>query len=339
MKSKLFILLMIVSLASCKKDENETSNSYYLNGGLLIANEGNYQSANSSLTYINPVTNIQVDDIYTKANDRNLGDVTQSLSLINNKLYIVVNNSGKIEICDPHTMLNSGTITGLTSPRYICQVNNSKAYVSDLFANHLSVINLSDNSVSSVIPITGWTEQMVMTGNRVYVTDVYSDYLYVVDPDIDRVSDSILISKGAVSAHLDINNKLWVLCTGDFQGTYSGALYQIDVNTKTIEKNFSFPSSDLPSDLTFNPAKDSLYFINNNIYKMGINESSLPANEFITTNGNSFFALAVSPSNEVYVSDAIDFIQRGRVYRYNSAGIPISNFLAGILPGDFLFLD
>jgi len=49
-----------------------------------------------------------------------------------------------------------------------------------------------------------------------------------------------------------------------------------------------------------------------------------------------FYGLEVDPvTSDIYVSDAIDFTQRGVVYRFQSNGVPIDTFQAGIVPGAF----
>jgi DNA-binding beta-propeller fold protein YncE len=51
-----------------------------------------------------------------------------------------------------------------------------------------------------------------------------------------------------------------------------------------------------------------------------------------------YYGLDVDPgTSEVYVSDALDHVQRGRVYRLNADGTPLDTFITGISPGAFCF--
>src|SRR5688572_11089757 len=122
MKNSLMIALLIISFASCKKDDTQVNNSYDFSEGVFIANEVNFQSANSSVSYYNPENQSVLTDAFSHVNNRSLGDICQSITKINNKIYIVVNNSGKIEICNPVTFASISTISGFTSPRYMCAV-------------------------------------------------------------------------------------------------------------------------------------------------------------------------------------------------------------------------
>jgi YVTN family beta-propeller protein len=335
-----FIAISIFS--GCKKDDNDPGTTapaaFNKSSGLYISCEGNFQSANSSVYYYNPSDNSLVDDVYQTVNGHTPGDVLQSLKLINNSLYLVVNNSGKILVCNPNTLKETATISGFTSPRYILPVDSTKAYVTDLFTNTVTIINPVTNTITATIPMTATTEQMAMTSGSVFVTSFNSEYVYLINPLNDQLTDSIHISKGGVSAQVDMNNKLWVLCTGDYLGAYNGALYRIDPVTKAIELSLSFNASEYPSRLCMNAAKDELYFINNHVYRMSISDTAIPTAPFIPSNFNSFYGLAIDPhNNDVYVSDAIDFSQKGKAYRYNSSGTLLNTINTGVVPGDFLF--
>ena len=57
-------------------------------------------------------------------------------------------------------------------------------------------------------------------------------------------------------------------------------------------------------------------------------------------NNNTFYALDINPINEeVYVSDAIDYVQNGIIFRYSSSGDLINQFNSGVIPGSFLFIE
>ena len=53
---------------------------------------------NAELGFINNGLKQRLDNVFQSANNRNLGDVFQSMNIINEQAYLVINNSGKIEI-------------------------------------------------------------------------------------------------------------------------------------------------------------------------------------------------------------------------------------------------
>ena len=73
---------------------------------------------------------------------------------------------------------------------------------------------------------------------------------------------------------------------------------------------------------------------------MNINDQTLPTTAFIANNSNTFYGLGIDPVNQdVYVSDAIDYVQNGIIFRYSSSGSLIHQFNSGIIPGAFLFIQ
>ena len=67
--------------------------------------------------------------------------------------------------------------------------------------------------------------------------------------------------------------------------------------------------------------------MNTNVFQMSINDLALPTSAFITKQSQNFYGLGVNPhTGEVLVSDAVDYVQRGVIYRYKSNGNLIGTF-------------
>lgn len=338
----LFILLgSLWCFTACKKDQPSTSNIVFNSNssGVFISNEGNFQFGNSAIGFYNSSDNSYAEDLFKDANKRPLGDVCQSMYMHNNKLYIVVNNSNKIEVVNPNTFVTSGSITGLTSPRYFLPVSIQKAYVTDLSSNAISVIDLNSNTVIKQIPCIGWTEELCISNNKVYVTNKSNHYLYVINPQTDKIEDSIKIGYGANSLKLDKYNQLWVLANGNGSNSELATLQVINTNVDTVFNTFTFKTKDeQPWRLKINGSNDTLYYLNNGVYQMPITAMQLNNSPLIPENKNIFYGLGIDPNNgQIYVSDAIDYVQKGIVYRYQANGVLINSFKAGITPNDFYF--
>lgn len=307
---------------------------------VYITAEGNFGSNNAAVSLYDIATGNVVNDIYkTQNNNAVLGDVCQSMNKINNKYYVVVNNSGKIAVINPYDFKLITNITGLQSPRFILQVNFYKAYVSDLYANAISVIDLNSNAKTGSIPCNGWTEQMVTIYNKAFVTAYNSHYAYVINTITDQITDSIHTGKHAGSIVLDKNSKIWVLSGGESSNNIAGTLMRIDPITLNIEASLQFPLNDSPSNLCMNAAKDTLYFLNKGVYRMAINSSSLPGSAFIAGSAATiFYGLAVSDKDHnVYVSDAIDYNQKSSILVYSPNGQMRTSFKAGVNASGFYF--
>jgi len=337
----LYSLFLVLTCIACRKDQpvQPTNNiSIQKSNGVFITCEGNYLFGNAKISYYNTLTDSVQDDIYKTANNTSLGDVCQSMYFYNEKAYIVVNNSGKVVVVNANTFIQTNTIYGFTSPRYLLPINNNIAYVSDLYANKISIVDLTLDSIIGHIPCNGWTEELLLYNNKVYVTAPGGEYMYIINTTSNQLEDSINIGYGSNSIKLDKDNKLWVLCGGN-QTNKNAALYCINPNNNSIEKEFQFTTNTKkPWRLTTNNTSDTLYFLNKGVYQMNIEANSLPEHPLISENTESFYGIGVEPTTGIlYVADAIDYVQRGKIYRYTPNGILLNTFLVGIIPGHFYF--
>ena len=342
-KYKLFSIIVILTITACNKPKYGTlsGGSVSISNGVFINNEGNYGWGNASVSYYDLKTGEVTPDIYKQVNNLPLGDVCQSITYYNDKYYIVVNNSNKIEIVNSLTFKSVASIHNLVSPRYLLPVSNNKAYISDMYENKISVLNLSSNVLTKKINCPGSTEEMLLFRNKVFVTNTGNRYLYIVDTLNDNLNDSIMVGASPYSIQIDNNSKLWVLCAGNPNpGVVFGTLYKINPLNSQVEKIFNFMNVlNLWNKLRINRSKDTLYYINNGVFQLPVNSGNLPQSPLIPQKSNNYYGLGIEPDNgNIFVSDAIDYVQPGKIYIYESKnGVLIKSFIAGIIPGDFLF--
>lgn len=334
-------VMVLLATVGCRKDKpEEPENAPVSIGnerGVYITNEGNFQWGNASVSYYDIATGTATEDLYEPANGVAIGDVCQSMTLYDDKAYLVINNSNKVVVVDPNSFVATVTITGFTSPRYFLPVGNGKAYVTDLFANKVAVVDLASNSITGYIPCSGATQELLMADGKVFVTNEGRGEIHVIDPVTDAVVDTIAVSRGANSIVEDANGKLWVACTGG--GGTPPALYRIDPQAAQVEATFPYSNSaNNPWRLNINGGGDTLYFLRGGIYRMAITDNVAPTSAFVPADGRNLYGLGVDPSDgTLYLSDAIDYVQRGVIYRYRPDGSPLNTFHAGTIPGSFCF--
>ncbi|MBQ9137075.1 MAG: YncE family protein [Alistipes sp.] len=315
--------------------------------GLLICNEGNFQYGNASLSYYDPETKSVENELFYRANGMKLGDVAQSMVIRNGVGWIVVNNSHVIFAIDMETFREVGRITNLTSPRYIHFISDTKAYVTQIWDNRIFIVNPKTYTVTGHITCpnmtmeSGSTEQMVQLGDYLYVNCwSYQNRILKIDTRTDTIVDSLTVGIQPTSLVMDCNNKLWTVTDGGYAGSPYGyeapSLYCIDAESFTIEKQFLFKLGDAPSEVQLNGDKNTLYWINDDIWAMDVTADRVPVRPIVESRGTKFYGLTVSPTNgDIYVADAIDYQQQGIVYRYTAAGELVDEFYVGIIPGAF----
>lgn len=335
-----FILLVGISFQACRKDGPPDTLNPSLEFGdevVVITNEGNFQFGNADVSIYNPEKNEVVNEVFRNKNNKPLGDVLQSLTFWNETACLVVNNSGKVELCSFPDFESIGSITGLVSPRYLLPVSKSKAYVSDLTSNAISVVDFNSQSVTANIPIKGWSEQMYMSYGNVFITNVRSEFLHIVDISSDSVVDSVAVGYGSNSLIEDRMGHLWVLCSGSLELGKKAILTRINPLNINDISSFEFENlQSLPTRLCINKTGDTLFFIDKHVFYFPINGSS--ATKLIDGSNANFYALGLNPNNnEMYVGDALDYVQKGLIHRYTTTGKLIASFKAGIIPGNFYF--
>jgi YVTN family beta-propeller protein len=323
----------------------ENDFNYYNDNGVFIVNEGNFMYGNSSLTYYSPDNKRSESEIFIRSNGIKLGDVAQSMTIRNGLGYIVVNNSGIIFVIDINTFKVVRTITGFISPRYIHFVSDTKAYITDLYSSKITIVNPQTSKITGSIPIGAHksTEQMVQYDKYIFTNCwAYDNKILVIDTETDKIIDSITVGIQPNSLVIDRNNKLWVLTDGGYKNNPYGheipALYRINTYDFSIEQKFNFALDDSPSNLCIDENGDNLYFINKSVWKFNITATNLPDVPIIPYNGTIYYGLGISPrTSEIYVADAIDYVQNGKIYRYTPQAVCIDTISTGICPTALCF--
>ena len=371
--TKLFLLaLLAVALFSCKPDPtptpvDPTDTIQPVNlKGVFVLNEGNYQFSNASLSFYDPEEDTVANNLFYKANNAPIGDVAESMALVDGKLYIVVNNSNLIYKVDANTMACDTTkpfkLTDFYSPREMHFVAPDKAYVSDLMGTDLWIINPQEMKHTGTIAMGNTTEKMVQVGNELYVSnwsyyyiDAYSHESFhtvqVVDLNNDMKVADIEVGKEPNTMVADKNGHVWVLCEGRSWEDEFGenpTLWEIDPMLKTATQRYEFKGpydfdddiKGVASTLKVNPAGDQFYMIyNNEVRRFDLATWTLSETFCITPGPDGlFYNMAVDPrTGDIYVTDAKNYMMNGMVYRYTGDGLLLASFEAGLIPSAMLF--
>jgi YVTN family beta-propeller protein len=346
----LLLIAMLFTMAGCMKDDQwvrdhmQQANLNLASGGVFVVNEGNFMYGNATLSFYDTLRKEVQNDLFFRVNGLPLGDVAQSMSIWKSSGYIVVNNSGKIYIIDTTTGKYTGKITGLTSPRYMHFVNSEKAYISDLYAGKITIVNPTSNTVTGVIscPSHPSTEEMVQVGDKLFVTCWSGDKtVLVIDTGKDQVKTEIPTGDQPSGIVKDSYGKIWVLCQAS-PGSKSGSnpiLQRIDPVTEKVDLGLVFSAGTKPVKLTIDGTGNNLWYLSGNeVFKMSVLSRSLPDKPFLSLNTKLLYGLGIDPSNgDIYASDALDYQQPGWILRFDKSGVQKDRFKSGIIPGRFCF--
>lgn len=308
--------------------------------GVVICNEGNFMYGNASMSYYTPADGRVENEVFIRANDMRLGDVAHSMTFADSVLYVVVNNSGVVYAINPATFTLQGMLTGVNSPRYIHLIAPDKGYITDLYDSRINIFDPRTMRLTGHIPTPSHpsTECMVGHDDKVFVACWSGDNtILTIDTATDTICDSIRLGGQPKEMVLDAVGKLWIATDCGKSGTATPLLYRLSTEPLTVELCLPLPNI-APVAITTDASRRTIYLLNGDVWAMPYTSSELPTSALIRAEGRLFYALGIDPAtDDIYCSDAIDYVQPGIVYVYDQSGGLKDKFTAGIIPGSFCF--
>lgn len=335
----LFLILSFISFCffSCKNSTTPENANPLPSGkytkGVFVVNEGNFGWGYGELSFLHEDGRVE-NEIFRNANaGKILGNVAQSFAIWQNLGYIVVNNSKKIEVVEPETMKNVATISGFTSPRYFCGINAQKAYITDLYANCIWILNLQENKISGKIETKGWTEAILNLGNEIWVTDMTNGKILVIDTKTDGIIQEISLFSEPNSLVMDKDKNIWVLCGGKLNEK-KAKIFRISPKNYMVEKTYEMPFR--ASQLKINKSADKLFFLAGGLWKMDINTEKIPDLPIIRANNSLFYGYTLLQNEDILIADAIDYVQAGNIICFDGKNYFVKKISkVGVIPSFF----
>jgi YVTN family beta-propeller protein len=346
LRKVVMIVLAITVIASCKKDEpTPVAIDGLYEDGYFVTNEGNFGTGNGSISFISD-EGIVTNDVFASVNSFALGDVVQSISIIGDNAYVLVNGSAKIEVASVDSMNSIATIDAV-SPRYMAKVSDTKAYVTDWGINGVQVVDLTTSTISSTITCGTGPEGIVVSNGFAYVCNVggwgLDNTVTVINTATDAVENTLTVGDNPNSAVVDANGDVWVLTGGytEYDAAWNvisetpGNLVQISNNS--ILSTYEFVVGNHPEDLVINDAGNTLYYSDGSwskaVYAFDISATELSSTALIN---KSFYGLG-SANGYIYGTDAVDFSQQGWSFRCSTDGSVKDSVQVGVIPGGYCF--
>ena len=381
MKRRYFTLLISIIttllLASCRGDEvvilseeesieeakDANANPY----GFYLLNEGNMGSNKASLDFMNFTTGVYSRNIYAEKNPdvvKELGDVGNDTQIYDNKLWLIINASHKVEIVDATTAKRIGEID-VPNCRYIV-FDGNYAYISSYVTTIIGDINAQEGAVFKIdtqtlkivgeVKVGRQPEEMVIKNGYLYVANSggYNSENYDNTVSIIRLSTFTQIEKKEVAINLhrmrlDKNGKIWVLSRGDYY-TMPPQLFRLETSSYGSISNVE-PTGLLCSN--FEICDDKIYMYNapyqgnslsgNITYSVAdIHSAEIIEQNFIKDGTENLirvpYAIKVNPSTkEVFICDAKNYVSSGTITCYSPQGTKRWSVFTGDIPSSITF--
>lgn len=329
-------------LSACKDDSpNDPSGMVpSVAGHVLFLNEGGFQKGNASISVWNTENSEVSHDLFQKVNRQPIGDVLNSLSVIDGNYWFVVNNSGKIWVTDTSSLEVQHEVTGFTSPRHVLKVAENKAYVTDLFSGFVSIVDVREHKITGNIKLPGWTEQMMLAAGKVWVSNKASKYIYAIDPQTDAVTDSLPVRKNGGQLFPSFSGERMLLfCEAEWDLSTRACVYVLDPQSVSVVDSLEFNEGQYVSKVFRSPKKDAMFYIaDSKLYQTTTGNPELVSDPLIDLSGMTIYGVGINPGNEdIYLSDALDFTNRSDVHIYRPDGTHQKTIKAGVNCNGFHF--
>ena len=294
----------------------------------FVANEGTFGSSNGSISMIDDYGNVFETAI--------LGDIVQSLTVYDNKLIVLVNNSHKIKIyditSDGLSMPGIEIDTDNSSPREMVVVDGM-LYFTNWNTSDVKRFNLTTYSIDTSISVGAMPEGIITDGVKLWVAN--SGENTVSEIDINTLSET-KYNVGSGPQHLTIYGEdIYISRTyysEDWTTTYHGSS---KIGSEILINNYGVGAACGGSILTYDNAVYRSF--NGGLARMDRDNLNLDENiigyynqsqiyHIEEINGDLWFAIT-------------DYNNLNEVHTVDFNGNIINSYEVGKNPGDFAFWE
>jgi hypothetical protein len=343
-----FIVIAFTAiLASCHKDKVVTASGTPTaqRAGIYILNQGGFGDNNSTLSYYSYSTKTLTSDLFSSANGgAKLGDVGNDLGIYGSKMYIIVNNSNKVDIVNAHTGV-------LIKSDSLYQCRSVVFYKNDAFITSyngtVAVMDTSSLTINNSITVGADPEQMVIVGSKLYVANSGGlnfgnpdTTVSVVDLTTMKQTKQITVIANPVSVTADTLGHVYVLSFGNYNNIASGMTIINDATDVVVSQ----PAVSLGYNIPLYQQGGYVYYPTgtNAIATYNAKTQSAGSANFITdgTTLTAPYAISGDPNTgEIFVTDAVDYASNGVLYAFDKTGKKEYQLTVGINPGKIALLN
>ena len=333
--------------------------------GFFLLNEGNMGSNKCTLDYYDYATGIYSKDIFAVRNPdiaQGLGDVGNDIAIYGSKLYVVVNCSNLVEVMDVRTGRHLGQIS-VPNCRSIA-FKDRYAYVSAYACpveldpistqGYVARIDTLSLEVIGTCTVGYQPEEMAVVGNNLYVANSggyrvpdYDHTVSVVDLNSFQEIQKIDVAPNLHRMEADAYGNIWVSSRGDYYDIPSMTFVISTENQTVVEQLDQLPCTDMTlcGDSLYVYSSTWNYFTQSSDISYAIVDvrtRQVVTDNFITDGTDEQiqnpYGIAVNPqTREILITDAHDYVTRGKLFCFSPAGQLKWSVNTGDIPSRIVF--
>lgn len=338
---------------------------------IFVLNEGGMGSNNSTLDFLRFSNGMYITDAFKKMNPSvgaGLGDVGNDIAINKDEVWMVINNSGLVEVVSAKDEIEIAAIA-VPTPRNIA-FDDTYAYVTswagayangsyDENYNYIITdsknpkgvvyrINLSTKKVDGNVEVGYQPEGIACYNGNLYVANsggiasqLPPDYSYdktvsIIDTKTFKVTNTVEVEINLKNVYSDGAGNIYVTTLGNYWSIHSG-LFMLTASNPTSPKHIGdyVSISSLCGDTVYLIGTDSEFdWSAPHTYKGWSVKNGTKTEWNATIDVTTPYSLAVLNANAFLVGDAGDYFNPGSVACYNK-GSKLWSVTAGVCPGHF----
>ena len=334
---------------------------------VFVLNEGGMGSNNASLDFLRISDGNYITGAFKKMNpsvEAGLGDVGNDIAVHGDEVWIVVNNSGLVEVISAKDETEIATIQ-VPTPRNIA-FDDKYAYVTSWAGAYASwtspedfknpkgqvyKIDLSTKKVAGTVEVGYQPEGIAYYDGKLYVANsggvssqlppnyAYDNTVSVIDAKSFKVTQTVEVQVNLKNVFADGKGNIYVTTLGNYGDVHSG-LYRIVFSAASsveVSKVADYVSvSSLCGDTVYCIGTDTEFdwTATSHAYKAWSCRGGVRTDLSLNVSATALYGLYALDSDTFFVSDAGDYFNPGSVSCYDK-GTKLWSVNAGVCPGHF----
>jgi len=358
----IFLKISVMALAagalfSCSEDNDGPDlpdDSAAMTGAYILC-AGTYDGNNASLDRYDIASGTLTKDVFATVNGRALGSNANDAIVHDGRLYVAVNNSATVEICDLDgksiKTINLADENGTPENPRCLAAEGDKVYVT-LYDGYVARIDTRSMAIDGRVQVGPNPEGICVSGGKLYVANsggyqpVPDKTLSVIDVKSFAVTGSIEVTINPSTVRAGAAGKVYVLSYGNF-ADIANTLQEIDTTTGTV-KVIATDSQIIPvvngSDVYFYSARQENWVVTESSFKHYDSRTGETQTLALTAaDGTALanvYSLGVDPATDALYVGTSDYNTTGDVYVFDADGKFATSFpVSGINPIAYAFYD